>query len=42
MELALHTHKEHATFPFVIGRNVAMLITADLHPMGDVDILMGN
>jgi hypothetical protein len=32
LELAFHTHKGHATCPSVIGRNVATLLTADLHP----------
>ena len=33
LELAFHNHKGHATCPSVIGRNVATLLTADLHPM---------
>ena len=42
LELAFHTAKGHATCPSVIGRNVATLLTADLHPMGDTEIWSGN
>ena len=38
LELAFHAHRGHATCPSVIGRNVATLLTADLHPMGTADI----
>ena len=38
LELAFHTHKGHATCSSVIGRNVATLLTADLHPMGAREI----
>ena len=40
--LAFHTHKEHATYPSVIGRNVASLLTAYLHSMGDKEIWKGH
>ena len=40
--MAFHTAKGHATCPSVIGRNVATLLTADLHPMGDTEIWSGN
>ena len=42
LELAFHTHRGHATCPSVIGKNVATLLTADLHPMGTTDIWSGN
>jgi hypothetical protein len=42
LELAFHSVRGHATCPSVIGRNVATLLTADLHPMGDTDIWSGN
>jgi len=42
LELAFHTHNGHATCPSVIGRNIATLLTAGLHPMGDTTIQEGN
>jgi hypothetical protein len=42
MELAFHTHNGHATCLTVIGRNVATLLTAELRPMGDTEIWIGN
>ena len=42
LELAFHTHNGLAKCPSVIGRNVATLLTADLHPMGGIDIWSGN
>jgi hypothetical protein len=42
LELAFHTHKSHATCPLVIGKNVATLLTADLHPMETEEIWSGN
>ncbi len=42
LELAFHTHRGHATCPSVIGKNVATLLTADLHPMGTAEIWLGN
>jgi hypothetical protein len=42
LELAFHTHNGLATCPSVIGRNVATLLTADLHPIGDMEIWSGN
>ena len=42
LELAFHTHNGHATCPSVIGRNVATLLTADLHPMSATEIWSGN
>ena len=42
LELAFHSHNGHATCPFVIGRNVATLLTANLHPIGDTTTWAGN
>ena len=42
LELAFHTHRGHATCPSLIGKNVATLLTADLHPMGIAEIGSGN
>ena len=42
LELAFHNHKGRATCPSIIGKNVATLLTADLHPMGDTTIRAGN
>jgi hypothetical protein len=42
LELAFHTHNGLATCPSVIGRNVATLLTVDLHPMGNMEIWSGN
>jgi len=42
LELAFHTTKGRATCPSVIGRNVVTLLTADLHPMGDIEIWKGS
>jgi hypothetical protein len=38
VELAFHIQKGHATCPSVIDMNVATLLTADLHPMGEAEI----
>jgi len=42
LELAFHTIKRHATYPSVMERNVATQLTADLHPMGGIEIWKGN
>jgi hypothetical protein len=42
IELAFHTRNDQATCPSVIGRNVATLPNADLHPMGATEIWSGN
>ena len=42
LELAFHSIKSRATCLSVIGRNVPTLLTADLHPMGDIEIWEGN
>jgi hypothetical protein len=42
LELELHSHRGHATCLLVIDRNVATLLTADLHPMGIAEIWIGS
>ncbi len=42
LELAFHTQHGRATCPSVIAKNVATLLTADLHPMGNTEIWSGN
>ena len=42
LELAFHAHKGHATCPPVVGRNVATLLTTDLHSMRATEIWSGN
>ena len=36
LKLVFHSIKGRATSPSVIGRDVATLLSADLHPMGDM------
>ena len=38
LELVFHTHNGHASCPSVIGKDVATLLTADLHPMSETEI----